>query len=86
MPLNPHRQIPVLRESQYMNICLAAPADTKRSFLTHKSSIEALCAGYCSARDIEEWIDVLSPGIYESAIRGKGADRLECIQTHKAPG
>lgn len=45
--------------------------DTERIFLTHKVSIEVLCAGHYSAQDIAGWIKVLSPGIYENAIKKK---------------
>lgn len=54
-----------------MRIRAATLTDTERVFLTHKASIEALCAEHYEAQDIAGWIAVLSPGIYENAINEK---------------
>jgi ribosomal protein S18 acetylase RimI-like enzyme len=54
-----------------MKIRAARESDAENIYLTHKASIEALCAGYYSEQEIAGWIDVLSPSIYENAIHEK---------------
>lgn len=54
-----------------MNIRTATITDTERIAITHRASIEVLCSGCYSARDIAGWVDILSPGIYENAINEK---------------
>ena len=46
-------------------------SDIEKIYLTHKASIETLCAGHYSEQDITEWIDILLPSIYENAINEK---------------
>ena len=46
-------------------------ADAEKVYLTHKASIETICAGHYYDRDIAGWIDILSPSIYENAIKEK---------------
>ena len=52
-----------------MIIRSAKIADTEKIALTHSASIEALCAEYYPPENIAGWVDVLSPGIYEDAIK-----------------
>lgn len=45
--------------------------DTEKIYLTHKASIESLCAGHYCEQDVSGWVDILSPSIYENAINEK---------------
>jgi putative acetyltransferase len=49
----------------------ATLADAEKICLTHKASIETLCAGHYCDQDIAGWIDILSPCIYRNAINEK---------------
>lgn len=37
----------------------------------HKASIETLCVGHYSAREISGWTQIISPAIYDNAIQEK---------------
>lgn len=45
--------------------------DSEKIAETHRASIKALCSGYYSTEKIDGWIDLLSPDIYENAIKEK---------------
>lgn len=46
-------------------------SDTEKIAATHKASIEALCSASYNAQSIAGWVEILSPAIYESAIKDK---------------
>jgi putative acetyltransferase len=54
-----------------MTIRAATIRDTGKIAVTHRASIEGLCSGCYNAQDIAGWVDIISPGIYESAINEK---------------
>jgi len=54
-----------------MKIRPAMLSDAEKIYLTHKASIETLCADHYCEQDLAGWIDILSPGIYENAINEK---------------
>ena len=54
-----------------MKIRSAMLSDAEKIYLTHKASIVTLCAAHYSEQDIAEWIDILSPSLYENAINEK---------------
>jgi len=54
-----------------MKIRLASISDTEKISQTHKMSIQELCKSNYSAEDITNWTNILSPKIYESAIKEK---------------
>jgi putative acetyltransferase len=66
----PHN-INVIGKQNIMKIRSAMLSDAEKIYLTHKASIETLCAGHYSEQDIAKWIDILSPSIYENAINEK---------------
>ena len=54
-----------------MTIRSATMLDTEKITAVHKASIEILCSECYAPNDIAGWVEVLSPGIYENAIREK---------------
>lgn len=54
-----------------MVIRSAKISDTEKIASTHKASIEALCSPSYNSQSIAGWIDIISPAIYESAIKDK---------------
>ncbi|WP_319526339.1 GNAT family N-acetyltransferase [uncultured Desulfosarcina sp.] len=52
-----------------MIIRSAKMTDTQKIALTHRASIKALCSESYSPQDIAGWVEVLSPEIYENAIK-----------------
>jgi len=54
-----------------MIIRSAKIVDTGKIALTHSASITALCREYYPPENISGWVDVLSPDIYENAIKEK---------------
>ncbi len=54
-----------------MIIRSAKMGDTEKIASMHKASIEALCAESYSPENIAGWVSILSPDIYESAIKEK---------------
>lgn len=57
--------------NHFFNIRAATLSDTEKIFQTHKASIERLCKYHYSPKDIEAWTGILSPNIYEEAIKEK---------------
>jgi len=49
----------------------AIMTDTEQIALTHKKSIEVLCSEYYPPENIAGWVAILSPDIYENAIKEK---------------
>ena len=54
-----------------MEIRFAKLSDSERIYHTHKASIKTLCAGHYCEQDVTGWVDILSPSIYENAIKEK---------------
>ena len=54
-----------------MRVRPARFSDREKIALTHKASIEALCAEHYGAQEIAGWVRVISPAIYSSAIQEK---------------
>ncbi len=54
-----------------MVIRLAKIADTEKIAATHIASIKGLCSTCYTPQSIAKWVTVLSPDIYENAIRDK---------------
>jgi putative acetyltransferase len=54
-----------------MIIRSAKLSDRDKIALTHKASIETLCARHYSAQQIAKWMRIISSNIYENAIQAK---------------
>ncbi|BBO79190.1 N-acetyltransferase [Desulfosarcina widdelii] len=54
-----------------MIIRSAKIVDTEKIALTHSASITVLCSEYYPPENIAGWVEVLSPDIYENAIKEK---------------
>lgn len=54
-----------------MNIRNATTDDSVKIALTHKASIQELCKDYYTKEEIASWTSILSPEIYENAIKEK---------------
>jgi len=54
-----------------MIIRAATLRDSEQIAVTHRASIEGLCSECYNAQDVAGWVDIISPGIYESAINEK---------------
>lgn len=54
-----------------MHIRSARMTDAEKIAATHRSSIQELCSEFYTRHDIDGWIEMIAPGIYESAIKEK---------------
>lgn len=54
-----------------MHVRSARMTDTEKIAATHRASIEGLCSGFYSKKDIDGWVEIIDPSIYENAIKEK---------------
>ena len=54
-----------------MHIRSARITDTEKIAATHIASIKVLCSGSYAEKDVDGWIGIIDPGIYENAIKEK---------------
>jgi putative acetyltransferase len=49
----------------------AKMTDTEKIAATHRASIRELCSEFYSKHDIDGWIEIIDPSIYENAVKEK---------------
>jgi len=54
-----------------MLIRSAKMTDTEKIAATHRASIKDLCSEFYDTKDIDGWIGIIAPSIYENAIKEK---------------